>query len=413
MFTKLYRSKRQSARLAVSTLILLLAPLSTSAQEGDWQPITGAQALKAFMSGRVVTVQESKDSVRRGEYRADGTGTLYAWGGEFDRSWEVKGEDQVCVEGDPVSACYRFEKNSSDPLLYRATDVSTGAVTELREEAPGGTSVVAGAGPADPNQGGAAAPSATELAAKLANPTNPIMKIGNNFDYTLYDGDLPDAGSQSAVRYVFLTVFPFKLDNGKSVLVRPGIPVLFNQPVPDGQAGFSKEGVDIGDSVYDVLYAGTNKESGLISGLGVAGTVPTATNDKLGKDLWGLGPEAVLGVAKKWGVVGGLLSHQWDVGGSGKGSINTTTLNYFYSFPLGGGYQFASAPAVTYNHDGASGNKLTLPIGLGIAKTVVLRGRPWTFQLQYWNNVERPDAFAAEHTIRFTVLPVISAPWNK
>ena len=393
--------------------LLLFFCSGTLAQGSNWQPIIGAQALQTFMSGRVLTIEESRDSLRRGEYRADGTGTLHAWGAQFDRSWEVKGEDQVCVNGHPVSACYRIEKNSDDPLLYRVTEVSTGAVTEIREEAPGGTSVAAGASPADPNRGGAAAPSATELAAKLANPANPIMKIGNNFDYVSYDGDLPGADSQSAVRYVFLTVFPFKLDNGKSILFRPGVPVLFNQPVPDGQGGFSKEGTDIGDSVYDVLYAGTSKETGLISGVGFAGTVPTSTNDKLGKDLWGLGPEAVLGVAKKWGVVGGLLSHQWDVGGSGKGSINTTTLNYFYSFPLGGGWQFASAPAATYNHDGASGNKLTIPIGVGISKTMVLGGRPWTFHLQYWNNVERPDAFAAQHTIRFTVLPVISAPWNK
>jgi hypothetical protein len=383
-----------------------------SAQDSNWQPVTGTLDLQAFMSGRVLTIQESSDSLRRGEYRADGTGTLYAWGGQFDRSWEVKGEDQICVNGDPVSACYQIEKNKDDPLLYRVTEVSTGTVTEMREETPGGMSVVSGAGPADSNQGGAAAPSADELAAKLANPTNPIMKIGNNFDYVWFDGDLPDADDQSSFRYVFLTVIPFKLDNGKSILVRPGIPVMFNQPVPDGSGGFSKEGTDIGDTVYDVLYSGTNK-SGLIYGYGLAGTLPTASNDKLGKDLWGLGPEAVLGVAKKWGVFGGLLSHQWDIGGSGLGSINTTTLNYFYSFPLGGGWQFASAPAITYNHDATSGNKLTLPLGVGISKTTVIGKRPWTFHLQYWNNVARPDAFAAQHTIRFTVLPVVSAPWNE
>jgi hypothetical protein len=140
--------------------------------------------------------------------------------------------------------------------------------------------------------------------------------------------------------------------------------------------------------------------------------LPTASNDKLGKDLWGLGPEALLGVARKWGVVGGLLAHQWDIGGSGSGSIDITSLNYFYSFPLGGGWQFAAAPTITYNHDAVSGNKLTLPLGIGVSKTTVIGKRPWTFHLQYWNNVERPDSFAAEHTIRLSVLPVVSAPWN-
>ena len=60
-----------------------------------------------------------------------------------------------------------------------------------------------------------------------------------------------------------------------------------------------------------------------------------------------------------------------------------------------------------------SGNKLTLPLGIGLAKTMVIGDRPWTFQLQYWNNIERPDAFGAEHTVRFGIAPVVSAPWNK
>ena len=75
-----------------------------------------------------------------------------------------------------------------------------------------------------------------------------------------------------------------------------------------------------------------------------------------------------------------------------------------YSFQFGGGWQFASAPAITYNHDASSGNKLTVPLGVGISRTMVIKNRPWNFHLQYWNIVDRPDAFAAEHTIRFSKL---------
>lgn len=399
-----------------SVVVVLLICSFAQAQDASepraagWQPVTGAENLRAFMSGRILLLQEGKDSRRRGEYRADGTGTLHAWGGEFERQWEIRGDDQVCVTGVRLSGCYRLEKSTTDSLLFRVTDVDTGQVSEFRED-PQGAMVIAGTGPTDPNRGGAAAPSADELAAKLANPANPIMKIGNNFDYVTFDGDLPGASDQSAFRYVFLTVFPFKLDNGNSIVVRPGIPVMFNEPVPDGMGGYTEEGADIADMAFDLLYTGTSG-SGMIWGYGVAGTLPTASNDMLGKDLWGLGPEIMLGVARKWGVVGGVLSHQWDIGGSGEGSINTTSLNYFYSLPLGGGWQFGAAPAITYNHDAASGNKLTLPLGIGVSKTTVLKGRPWTFQLQYWNNIERPDSFSAEHTVRLSILPVVSAPWN-
>lgn len=144
----------------------------------------------------------------------------------------------------------------------------------------------------------------------------------------------------------------------------------------------------------------------------MAGTIPTSTNDLLGKDLWAAGPEILLGKLGKWGVVGGLLAHQWDVAGSGKGEINSTSLSYFYAFPLGGGWQFASGPTASYDHTKDDDN-LTLPLGVGLAKTAIIKGRPWKFQLQYWNYVERADAFSPEHQIRFSISPVVSAPWNE
>ena len=412
MFTKLYRSKRQSARLAVSTLILLLAPLSTSAQEGAWQPVTGAEALREFVSDRTFVWTEEHGE-QSGEYRADGTGTVRAWGTEFKRTWEVRGNDQLCFEGQPSDNCYTIEKDTGDPTLFRVIDVATGAKAEIRlVDDDRGAIKPDELTAANPNSGGAARPSAAELAAKLANPSNPVMKLGNNFSYSTFDGDLPGADDQSSFSYLFLTVFPFKLANGNGLLFRPGIPVIFQQPVPTGPGTFEDVGTDLGDIGYDVIYSGTTK-TGTIWGYGLAGTLPTATDDRLGKDLWGLGPEALLGKAGKWGAFGGLLAHQWDVGGSGSGKINKTTLNYFYGIGLGGGWQLFSAPTISYNHEATSGNKLTLPLGIGIAKTMLIGERPWTFQFQYWNNVERPDIFGAEHTIRLSILPVISAPWNK
>jgi hypothetical protein len=52
-------------------------------------------------------------------------------------------------------------------------------------------------------------------------------------------------------------------------------------------------------------------------------------------------------------------------------------------------------------------------LGIGIAKTSVIKGRPWKFQLQYWNYIETNDAFGPEHMIRLSISPVMSAPWNE
>ena len=175
--------------------------------------------------------------------------------------------------------------------------------------------------------GGTAQPSAAEMAQKLANPTNPIMTIGNNLDYVTFDGDIPAADDESSLRYLFQTVFPFKLrDNKGTVFFRPAIPIFFNEPVPAGSGSFSSEGIDLGDIGFDFSWGQTNK-AGWIYGGGLVGTLPTATNDLLGKDKWALGPEGLFGKIGSWGVVLGLLTHQWDVAGSGNKDINVTSFH--------------------------------------------------------------------------------------
>lgn len=307
------------------------------------------------------------------------------------------------------SWCTKIEQDASNPDQYRATRLDTGEQVEFSLTGQSGS--LASTAPAD-NVGGPAQPSAEELALKLSNPTAPVMTVGNNFDFVMFDGDLDGASNETSFRYTFQTVFPFKRDDGSSVFFRPAIPIFFGEPVPRVDGGFDSVGTDLGDIGFDLSY-GKTTSTGMILGAGVAGTLPTATDDRLGKDLWGLGPELLVGKIGKWGAVIGVLSHQWDLGGSGDGSINITSLNYVYAFQLGGGWQLASAPAITYNHDAKDGQEWTVPLGVGVARTMVLKGRPWKFQVQYWNYVERGDAFAPEHQFRFSVSPVVSAPWNE
>ena len=48
-----------------------------------------------------------------------------------------------------------------------------------------------------------------------------------------------------------------------------------------------------------------------------------ATNDLLGLDQSLLGPEAAVAMVRPWGVVGVLVSHQWDVTGRGGSGFST------------------------------------------------------------------------------------------
>jgi hypothetical protein len=113
---------------------------------------------------------------------------------------------------------------------------------------------------------------------------------------------------------------------------------VLDRPAPTA-TGFDSVGVELGDIGFDLAY-GKTFESGLIALGGVVRTIPTATDKRAGGDQWLLGPEAVLGVAKKWGVLGALASHSVDVGGSNKADTKITGGSYFYAFNLGGGPQW-------------------------------------------------------------------------
>ena len=394
--------------MKIHRFLLLALLVCFDAVADDWQVVTGQETLRETFSDTVMKGALPGENQAVAHYRADGTGTLTAWGDTFERQWKVENDEQICVLADQTWICSTVERSTSDPSRYRATRTDTGEAVEFVMAEPD----VAIFEEQATNEGSAAQPSAEEMAAKLANPTSPVMTIGNNFDFVNFDGDLPGASGQSSFRYVFQTVFPFKLANGGSVFFRPAIPVMFNEPVPAGADGWREVGTDLGDVGFDFSY-GKTTASGLLWGFGVAGTIPTATDDRLGKDLWGLGPELLIGKMGKWGVIGGLISHQWDIAGSGKDEIDLTSISYFYAFPLGGGWQVAAGPSISYDHTRPSGDRWTIPAGIGIAKTSIIAGRPWKFQLQYWNYMEAPDSFAAKHQIRLSINPVVSAPWNE
>ena len=76
------------------------------------------------------------------------------------------------------------------------------------------------------------------------------------------------------------------------------------------------------------------------------------------------------------------------------------------------GPQNPAGPSISYDHSKDEDN-WTVPLGIGVAKTSIISGRPWKFQLQYWNYVEAANAFAPQHQFRLSINPVVSAPWNE
>jgi hypothetical protein len=258
--------------------------------------------------------------------------------------------------------------------------------------------------------------SADAIAKELANPAGSLASLKNNFEFRDYEGDLPGADGQDGWSYSFQPVLPFPVGEAKRIIFRPLIPVKLDEPVfKPRERDFDTEGIDLGDTTFDLVYAGTEitdpeTKRGFLWGVGAAGTLPTGT-DEFGGDQWRLGPEFFGGILRDWGVVGGLLSHQWEVAGANHDNYSVTALQYFYAYGLGNGWQIAASPVVSCNWAANGGDAWTVPLGVGLAKTRLLGNLPVKFQFEVAKYLVQPDTFGPDWLVKLTITPVIKNPF--
>ncbi len=379
----------------IAILGLIAAP---AAQAETWRPVSEPADLASLFSDTTMTTTLRDGVTATAEYRADGTGTVRAWGDAFERRWSVSADSEVCIEAGDQTFCYTVETDADAPGRYRSTNLETGERLIL---------MIARQGGADPeptpgtDSGAAGKPSAEEIAAKLANPNTPLASLTTKLQYRTFDGNLPNAGGQDGTTLLLQPSFPFALANGDLILFRPAIPILLDQPVP-GDDGFgSKSG--LGDIAFDLAYARTT-DSGMLIAAGVISSLPTATKKALGTDRWTLGPELLIGKTTKKHVLGLFPNHQWDVAGSGDVDVSLTTIQAFYTHLPGGGWSVGTAPIMSYDH---IANQWTLPINLTVGKTVIWNGRPWKLSAEINYYVDQSDAFGPEWMIGINVAPVV------
>ncbi len=112
--------------------------------------------------------------------------------------------------------------------------------------------------------------------------------------------------------------------------------MLIDRTSFDAAKGEFETETGLGDISFDLVYGKTLK-SGFLWSAGIFGVLPTANDDALGADQWKLGPDVVLGLIKKWGVLGILYTHVWDVAGEDDFDTSFSSLQYFYFFSIGDG----------------------------------------------------------------------------
>jgi hypothetical protein len=248
---------------------------------------------------------------------------------------------------------------------------------------------------------------------KLNNPGADLASLNFKFVWTRFKGDLPDADSQDSVLMNFQPVFPFKLADGNHFIIRPSFPLTWSpSPALDGR-GF-EENFGLADMQVVGFYGVHDKDAGLIYGFGPTMQLPTHTDDSLGKDQLRLGPAAYVGLLKDWGSTGAFVQHWWNVGGSSKGYTSKSELNVWYWFNVGGGYQIGGSPIIDYDWaEDDSSEAWTVPVNLGVAKTIKIGKTPVKLKFEAVYYLEQPDAFGPEWGLQLTITPVIPNPFER
>ena len=198
-----------------------------------------------------------------------------------------------------------------------------------------------------------------ELAKAAQNPVANLISLpfqnNTDFDYG------PRDKTQNTLN--IQPVWPFEITENWNLITRTIVPIVSQPSLAAGQ--------DRETGLGDITFTGfmSPSDSGKVTwGVGPIVLFPSATDNRLGADKWGLGPSiVVLGMPGNW-VVGSLFSNVWSVGGSGNEDVNLFTWQVIANYNLSDGWYLTSTPIITSNWEAKSSDEWTVPVGGGFGK---------------------------------------------
>jgi hypothetical protein len=255
-----------------------------------------------------------------------------------------------------------------------------------------------------------------KVGAKLANPLGDLWALSFSFNMPqFYDGDLNSGDPELGAAMLFQPVMPIPLfgegDDEWRMITRPVIPLIFSTPVPEGYNDFDHVS-GLGDIQLPLLFSVPDSIAGhFILGGGPVGILPTATDDDLGQDQWGVGPAFVFGYKNDLLSTGIFPNYFWKVGSSGQDrdtpDISQGSLLYWLNINLPDAWQVGFNPTITYNDQASSGNKWNVPVGLYVGRTIKFGQLPVNIKTGFEYSVVSPDDFGQRAQFRIQITPVI------
>ena len=217
-----------------------------------------------------------------------------------------------------------------------------------------------------------------DLARRLANPVASLISVPFQFNY---DENFGPAGEGSISRLNIQPVVPFSLNEDWNLITRTIVPLLDVQDLPvkgQGESGLS-------DTVASQFLSPASPTArGWIWGAGPVWLLPTATDESLGAEKWGLGPTAVgLRQEGPW-TFGMLANHIWSFAGDGdRNDVNATFLQPFMAYITPTMTTLSLNTESTYDWEGEA---WSAPVRFNVAQLLKVRGQVIQFAVgaRYW-----------------------------
>jgi len=89
------------SRVGLVALVLLMSSAGVYLHAEEWAPFEGAEQLRELVAGATAEIEMKPGHVAVGQYRADGTATITAWGETYERTWEVGVAKTTMIGGRP------------------------------------------------------------------------------------------------------------------------------------------------------------------------------------------------------------------------------------------------------------------------------------------------------------------------
>ena len=278
-------------------------------------------------------------------------------------------------------------------------------------------------------------PTLAQMSALMDNPLGNVAMLFNQYDsYHLRN----DANGKEAIQGNFMGIlqFPKGINDDWNLINRvvyniPSVPLdqdklddlsMGSPGTPPGSInpGPSPALIDLaegrttgfGDMYYVGLFAPKEPlhfDGGAkgVWGIGFDVGLPTATEDVLGTGKWTAGPSALFAyLGPKW-KFGGLVQNYWDFAGDDdRDDVRLTNLQYLLYYSLDDTTSIGAAPNIIADWEQSGGDRFTVPVGIGINKTVNFGKVPVRFGVEAMYSVHRPDDIPGTRwDFRFYVIP--------